>query len=71
MRNAFTVASKKERLFILLNFFQNNLVKIELYFSKKLINIGFYIIFCALFNNILLDKYNSILTKLFLKNLKK
>ena len=27
--------------------------------------------FCALFNDILLDKYNSILTKLFLKNLKK
>ena len=65
------MASKKVRLFYFVRFFENNLVKIELYFSKKSINIGSNIIFCALFNDILLDKYNSILTKLFLKNVKK
>ena len=35
-------------------------------FEKKLINIEFNIIFCALFNDILLDKY-TILTNLFKK----
>ena len=66
-----TVASKKVRLFYFIRFFQNNLVKIELYFSKeKSINIGFNIIF-VLSNNIVLDKYNSILTKLFYKKIQK
>ena len=59
------MASKKVRLFYFIRFFQNDLVKIELYFSKKLVNIRFNVIFCALFNDILLDKHNSMLTKLF------
>ena len=56
---------QKSKTFFI-GFFLNNLVKIKLYFSKKKsINIRFNIIFCAPFNDILLDKYNSILTKLF------
>ena len=72
LRGIYTVASKKVRLFYFIRFFQNNLVKIELYFfKKKSINIRFNIIFGALFNDILLDKYNLILTKLFEKKSKK
>ena len=46
---------------------------IEIVNSIKLqtVNIGFDKIFYALFNDILLDKYNSILTKLILKKSKK
>ena len=48
--------AQKIRLFFI-KFFQKILVKIELYFSKKRSsNTGFNIIFCALFNDVLLDK---------------
>ena len=56
---------QKKDFFYFLKFFQNNLVEIELCLKKKSINIRFNIILCALFNDILLDKYNSILTKSF------
>ena len=56
---------KKQDFFILLHFFKITLLKLNYISQKNSINIGFNIIFCALFNGILLDKYNSILTKLF------
>ena len=46
------MASKKVRFFILLDFFKVTYLKLNYISQKKLINIGFNIIFCALFNDI-------------------